>query len=334
MRFFLILITTYIFMLHILTFANATDPKHVDIWSDGTRMSGDIHYPIDFNKNNPRPAIIMSHGWGGKRSDLNKYYVPKFVNAGFIVLTFDYRGWEDSDSRLVLIVKQPALNNDGIINIQAKAIREVVDPIDQTRDIFSALDYISGEPGVDTSRIGIWGTSMSGGYVICVAAQDKRVAAVYSQVSYQGIGLIDRSNLLRKRAIQKARGKINPIPENIDLIPNLKGSPDLAKMLSYMPIDWANKILVPTLIVDVDSDELFDRKKNGKAVYDIIKQNAEAKYKVFPGTHYDIYYKHFEASNKLALDWFIKHLKLKKKDKGIETQEVLDKEIKDKEKNQ
>ena len=79
-------------------------------------------------------------------------------------------------------------------------------------------------------------------------------------------------------------------------------------MLDYMPIDWANKILVPTLIVDVYSEELFDRKKNGKAVYDIIKQNAKAKYKVFPGTHYDIYYKHFEASNKLALDWFIEHL--------------------------
>ena len=62
-------------------------------------------------------------------------------------------------------------------------------------------------------------------------------------------------------------------------------------MLDYMPIDWANKILVPTLIVDVYSEELFDRKKNGKAVYDIIKnnaetknaeaKNAEAKYKVF-----------------------------------------------------
>ena len=49
MKYILILITTYIFMLHILTFANATDTKHVDIWSDGTRMSGDIHYPIDFN---------------------------------------------------------------------------------------------------------------------------------------------------------------------------------------------------------------------------------------------------------------------------------------------
>ena len=32
-------------------------------------------------------------------------------------------------------------------------------------------------------------------------------------------------------------------------------------MLDYMPIDWANKILVPTLIVDVYSEELFDRKK-------------------------------------------------------------------------
>ena len=308
MKYILILITTYIFMLHILTFANATDTKHVDIWSDGTRMSGDIHYPIDFNINHPRPAILMTQGWGGIRADLNKYFVPKFVKAGFIVLTFDYRGWEDSDSRLVLVGKQPPLNEKSEININAKAIREVVDPIDQTRDIISALNYLTGEPGVDISRIGIWGTSYSGGHVIYVAAQDKRIAAIYSQVGFQGIGLNNRSSLSSKRAIQKARGEIAPIPVGIDKIPNLKGSPDFAKMLSYMPIDWANKILVPTLIVDVDSEELFDRKKNGKAVYDIIKQNAKAKYKVFPGTHYDIYYKHFEASNKLALDWFIEHL--------------------------
>ena len=308
MKVLLIIVTNYIFIFHFLIIANAASSKHIDIWSDGTRMSGNIYYPKNFNINNPRPAIVMTHGWGGKRSDLNKYYVPQFVNAGFIVLTFDYRGWEDSDSRLVLLETQPPLNNNGVINIKAKAIREVVDPIDQTRDIFNAIDYISGEPGVDLSRIGIWGTSYSGGHVIYVAAQDIRVAAIYSQVSYQGIGSVDSSNLSRKRAIQKARGEINPIPEGIDIIPNLKGSPDLAKMLGYKPIDWADRITVPTLIVDVDSEELFDRKKNGLAVYNIIKENTIAKYKVFSGKHYDIYDKHFNASTKLAVDWFTKYL--------------------------
>ena len=93
---------------------------------------------------------------------------------------------------------------------------------------------------------------------------------IYSQVSFQGIGLSNNQKLSRKRAIQKARGLIEPIPTGIDKIPNLKGSPDFAKMLNYRPLDWAKNISVPTLIVDVDSEELFDRKKNGLAAYEII----------------------------------------------------------------
>jgi len=306
MKYFLLVL--FLLLISNNVFANSFSSKHIDIWSDGTRMSGTIFYPQSYNKNELIPAILMTQGWGGKRSDLNKYFVPNFVKAGFIVLTFDYRGWEDSDSRLVLIGDQPPLNKNNEISVTVKAIREVVDPIDQTRDIMSALDYLSGEPAVDISRIGIWGTSYSGGHVIYIAAQDKRISAIYSQVGFHGIGFNDTSQLSRKRAIQKARGEIAPIPEGMDNIPNLNGSPDFAKMFNYKPIDWASKIRVPTLIVDVEAEELFDRKKNGRAVYEIIKKNTIAKYKVFSGKHYDIYYKHFNASNKLAVDWFTEHL--------------------------
>tara|TARA_B100001142_G_scaffold285745_1_gene300289 strand:+ start:67 stop:1005 length:939 start_codon:yes stop_codon:yes gene_type:complete len=308
MKFFLIISIFHIFIFYISTLAQAIDSKHVDIWSDGTRMSGDIHYPNNYNEDKKLPAILMTQGWGGIRADLNKYFVPIFVEAGFIVLTFDYRGWEDSDSRLVIIGKQPSLdkNNETVVNV--KAIRELIDPIDQTRDIISALDFLYGEPGVDKSKIGIWGTSYSGGHVIYVAGNDSRVSAIYSQVSFQGIGLSNNQKLSRKRAIQKARGLIEPIPTGIDKIPNLKGSPDFAKMLNYRPIDWAKNISVPTLIVDVDSEELFDRKKNGLAAYEIIKNNTIAKYKLYPGTHYDIYYKHFHSSTQIALEWFTQHL--------------------------
>ncbi|MBH88585.1 MAG: hypothetical protein CMJ12_05415 [Pelagibacterales bacterium] len=298
----------HIFIFNIFSVASANETKQVNIWSDGTRMSGDIHYPTSYKNNDKFPAILMTQGWGGTRNDLNKYFVPIFVNAGFIVLTFDYRGWEDSDSRLVIIDKQPTLDENNEAFIRVKAIREVIDPIDQTRDIISALDFLSGEPKVDKSKIGIWGTSYSGGHVIYVAGIDKRVSAIYSQVSFQGIGLNNTFNLSRKRAIQKARGQIDPIPTGIDKVPNLKGSPDFAKMLNYKPLDWAKNIKVPTLIVDVESEELFDRKKNGLAAFDVIKDNTIAKYKLYSGSHYDIYYKHFNASTKLALEWFTEHL--------------------------
>ncbi len=291
------------------TAAEAVERKAIDIWSDGTRMSGDLWLPNGFGDGHDRPAILMTHGWGGERAHLNSRYAPKFAGGGFVVLTFDYRGWADSDSRLVLVEDQPKPDSDGIVTVRARAIREVVDPRDQIRDITSALDYLAGEPGVDVARIGIWGTSYSGGHVIHLGAHDERVAAIVSQVGYQGVGWSsERFRFARQRGTEKARGAIDPIPQGIDTVPNLRGTPDLAKMAGYRPIDVAASVTAPTLIIDVNGEELFDRTKNGLAVYEIIKANATAEYKAYTGKHYDIYSRHHDASSSLALDWFTQHL--------------------------
>jgi len=289
--------------------AVGAERKAVDIWSDGTRMSGDLWLPEGHGDGTKRPAILLTHGWGGTRSHLNNSYAPKFANAGFVVLTFDYRGWVDSDSRLVIIGDQSASDSDGAVTVRARAIREVVDPVDQVRDISNALDFLYGEEGVDVERIGIWGTSYSGGHVIYLGAHDDRVAAIVSQVGYQGIGWTpERERYARQRSVDKARGVIDPIPQGIDMVPNLKGTPDLAKMLGYRPIESADRIRVPTLVIDVDSEELFSRMANGHAVYEIIKKEAVAEYKTYPGLHYGIYNRHYPAASSLALDWFKQHL--------------------------
>ncbi len=289
--------------------AAGVERRAVDIWSDGTRMAGDLWLPAGFGDGTKRPAILLTHGWGGKRSHLNDSYAPKFANAGFVVLTFDYRGWADSDSRLVMIGDQPQPGTDGEVTVRARAIREVVDPRDQVRDISSALDYLNGEEGVDGERIGIWGTSYSGGHVIYLGAHDDRIAAIVSQVGYQGIGWTpERERFARKRAIDKARGVIDPIPQGIDMVPNLRGTPDLGKMLGYRPIESAHQIRVPTLIIDVDAEELFNRMTNGHAVYEIIDNEADAEYKAYPGKHYDIYNRHYPAASTLALEWFKRYL--------------------------
>ena len=291
------------------SFAGATERRHVDIWSDGTRMSGDLWVPDEFDMHFTWPAILMAHGWGGVRSHLNNSYARKFAQAGFMVLTFDYRGWADSDSRLVILDDQPVSDSNGAVTVRARAIREVVDPVDQVRDITSALDFLVGEPGVDVERIGLWGTSYSGGHVVFVGAQDSRVAAIVSQVGYQGVGMTAaRQGFARQRAIDKARGKIDPIPQGIDAYANLRGTPDLAKMVDYRPIEWAPRIRVPILVIDVAEEELFDHTRNGLAVFKIVTENAPAAYKVFPGKHYDIYTRHHPAALALALEWFTTHL--------------------------
>jgi hypothetical protein len=55
-------------------------------------------------------------------------------------------------------------------------------PWEQIEDHRNAITYASELPEVDAERLGIWGTSYSGGHVLCVGALDRRVKCVASQV--------------------------------------------------------------------------------------------------------------------------------------------------------
>ncbi len=285
----------------------AQERRSVDIWSEGTRIAGDLWFPPGLDAGATAPAILMSHGWGGVRDHLNGAYAGDFARAGFIVLTIDYRGWGESDSRLVLAEAQPRADPGGIAAARVRLIREVVDPHDQILDIANAFAFLIGEPQVDTARIGVWGTSYSGGLVVAFAAREPRVAAVVAQVGYMGGGEASPERG-RRRATGKARGEIDPIPQGIDKFPGLRGTPDLAKMVGWRPIDEAHRIRIPTLVMDVEDEELFDRNANGRAVYEIVRANAEAAYEAWPGRHYDIYDKHRRAALDRAIGWFDEHL--------------------------
>lgn len=288
--------------------APAQERRGVDIWSEGTRIAGDLWFPAGLAADASAPAVLMSHGWGGTRDHLNSAYARDLARAGFAVLTIDYRGWGGSDSRLVLVGPEPAPGTDGTVTARVRPIREVVDPQDQILDIANAFAFLVGEPRVDATRIGVWGTSYSGGLAIAFAAREPRVAAVVAQVGYMGAGgsSVDRGH---RRATEKARGEIAPIPQGIDEVPGLRGTPDLAKMVGWRPIDVAVRVRAPTLIIDVDKEELFDRRANGRAVFEVIRANAVAEYEIYPGRHYDIYRRHRRAALDRAIGWFRVHLR-------------------------
>ncbi len=288
--------------------ATAQERKSVDIWSDGTRMAGDLWLPADIAADERRPVIVLAQGWGGLRDQLNASYAPEFVAAGFVVLTFDYRGWGDSDGRLVPIGPQPAPAADGTVTVRARAIRGVVDPQDQVVDLLAAAAFAMGEPQVDVDRIGLWGFSYGGGHVIEAAAREPRIAAVVAQVGFMGISLNDeRRDLGRVRAVQKARGEIDPIPVGLDQLGG--ASPDLARMVGHRPIDNAHRLRAATLILDAENDQYFDSAANGGAVYDIIAGNGiPAQYQLFPGDHYTASGPHRGEALALTIAWFREHL--------------------------
>lgn len=291
--------------------------RKVDVFSDGTRMSGTLFKPEAATAENPLPAIVASHGWGGTRDHIDRDYAPYFAAVGFVVLTIDYRGWGDSDSRLVVEGDQPAPGPDGIVEVRARAIRELVDPFDQSEDIVAAIDWIVGEPGADAERIGLWGTSYSGGHVVYVAAGDSRVKCTVSQVGSMDSIAIPQSpayagglERATKERTLRARGELPPVPQGVDKFPALRGTPYVSRMALYRPVEHAHKLRIPVCIVDVDKEELFDIADNGRKVYDIVKENAPARYELFEGyTHYAIYMALRPKALPIAIEWFEEHLK-------------------------
>jgi pimeloyl-ACP methyl ester carboxylesterase len=109
------------------------------------------------------PVIIMAHGFGLLKEHGLTPFAEHFVRAGFAVVRFDYRGFGKSGG-------QP---------------RQVVDGPAHAKDWVSAVDAISQRGDVDGQRLGIWGTSYSGGHVLVAAAERPAlVKAVSSQVPF------------------------------------------------------------------------------------------------------------------------------------------------------
>lgn len=106
------------------------------------------------------PAIVLAHGFSAVKEMYLDKYAELFSANGLNVLVFDNRNFGDSDG----------------------TPRQEIDPWAQARDYRHAITYVTTLPETDPSRIGIWGSSYSGGHVLVVGAIDRRVKAVVAQV--------------------------------------------------------------------------------------------------------------------------------------------------------
>ena len=134
----------------------------VSFYSEGTRLSGDLFLPDALAPGEKRAGILLCHGYTGVRNLYLPDTAKALTDAGYVVLTFDYKGWGDSDgpkSRLA--------------------------PYGRVLDSQAALTFLGAQPMVDAGRLGIYGTSYGGATVVWTAAIDPRVKAVVSVV---GVG--------------------------------------------------------------------------------------------------------------------------------------------------
>ena len=126
--------------------------------SGGVACVGYVYHPA--KGGGPVPCVVVGAGFSGTQDTPSiRAVVEAFAEAGFAALTFDYRHFGESGG----------------------TPRQRVRVKGQHEDFDAAIRCARKHAGIDPKRIALWGTSLGGGHVIAVAADDPRIAAVMGQ---------------------------------------------------------------------------------------------------------------------------------------------------------
>jgi fermentation-respiration switch protein FrsA (DUF1100 family) len=275
----------------------------------GVALSGWLYRPAG---EGPHPVVIVSHGFSVLMAMGLDRYAEAFTRAGFACLVYEHRNFGASEG----------------------TPRHEIDPWRQVSDMRDAISHARALPGIDRERIGLWGTSYSGGHALVVAALDRRVRCVVSQVP-----LVAGEETLRtwvgesawarvqERFIadRDARGRgeapvtsqpARPGSQTWDWVeatgtaaiyPNEITLRSLELLMGYDPREYVARIAPTPLLMVLATHDTQTPYEGQLAAFE---RAGEPKRLVrVDGGHYDVYTKRFDQACGAACDWFVQHLR-------------------------
>ena len=295
--------------------------RDVEFNAEGTLLRG-WHYLPD-GVTGPAPTIVMAHGFSAVKEMYLDAYAEVFAAAGLGALVFDNRNFGASEG-------EP---------------RQEIDPWAQVRDYRHAITYARTLPEVDRDRIGVWGSSYSGGHVLVVGAIDRRVRCIVSQVplisGYRNILRLVRADFLAPtRALldedREARfaGKppamipvVAPDPLAQSALPTADSWQWFSATAQRRAPAWRNEVTLRTveMLMEYEPGTYIERISPTPLLLIVaagdhlaVADEAFAAYNralepkklvVLPGGHFDAYVDEgFTQASGAARDWFVHHL--------------------------
>jgi fermentation-respiration switch protein FrsA (DUF1100 family) len=135
----------------------AYEVDHVSFDVGGARVTGVLHLPPGTKTANRRlPALLVTGSWTTVKEQMASLYAGRAASAGFAALTFDFRGFGESEG-------EP---------------RGHESPVRKVEDIRGALNFLVGNLHVDATRVGLLAICASSGYAAIEAANDPRVRSL------------------------------------------------------------------------------------------------------------------------------------------------------------
>ncbi|MDZ3992547.1 alpha/beta hydrolase [Pseudomonas sp. Teo4] len=286
---------------------------------DGLTLAGWLFSPGSSGR---FPAIVMAHGFTAVKEQYLDKYGEAFADAGFAVLIYDNRNFGASEG----------------------FPRQEVDPVLQIRDYRDAITFAATLQQVDPSRIGVWGSSYSGGHVLQVAAFDRRVKCVVAQVpdisGSMDLRLAVRPDLLpglfaafeedRAARYQGAEPVmlevVNEDPKSDCALPGQDSYDFFVGSQKERAPAWRNEVTLRSveMLNEYEPGSVIDRisptpllmlvaKHDALTVTDLaLKAYEQAlqpkRLELLEGGHFDPYLSGFDKSSQYAIEWFAKHL--------------------------
>lgn len=131
---------------------------YAEVASRGEVMRGMVHRPHDFSPARRYPAVMMWHGFTGNRVEPHRLFVKtarRLAGEGFIVARFDFIGSGESDGEFADVT-----------------------PETEIQDALQVISWMSAQPGVDRTRLGLIGLSMGGLVSACAASRSQQIRAL------------------------------------------------------------------------------------------------------------------------------------------------------------
>jgi pimeloyl-ACP methyl ester carboxylesterase len=287
--------------------------KPVEFFSDGYKLKGILELPGSGDR---VPGIVLCAGYGGIKERILPDISARLAQAGYAALRFDYRGFGESEGP-----------------------KDRLFPLEQVEDIRNGLTFLSGQEGVDGSRLGLFGISFGGGNAAYTAGVDGRVRSALSLVGFGNGERWLRSlrrqwewrEFLKRLERDRVRRVVEGTSEVVDrleiMVPDPLSEKVLAeavrafprayfrlslasaeKIIEFRPEDVVDRISPRAILfIHAGEDDLVPTDES-RVMYERAKEPKRLV--VLPGvTHYGVYTGEvFDRVMDLATRWYAEHL--------------------------
>jgi uncharacterized protein len=294
--------------------------EDIEFDAEGVTLRGWLYLPA--GATGPVPTVVMAHGFSAVKEMHLDSFAEAFTLGGLGALVFDNRNFGASDG-------EP---------------RQEIDPWAQVRDYRHAITFAQTLAEVDPDRIGVWGSSYSGGHGLVLGAIDKRVKCVAVQVplvsGFRNIKRLVRQDFIAANRAAfdddraaRFRGEapatvpvVDPDPMAVSALPtpdswewfsetgksrapSWKSEVTLRSvelLMEYEPSAYLERISPTPLLMVVAAGDHLTPSDLALEAYQQARQPK--KLVLLPGGHFDAYVKDFDAASGAARDWFVEHL--------------------------